>query len=53
MVFTRSVDYVQVGERQLSRFEIEIGGLDYGFGIDGILGRIFFNKPERSQGEDG
>ena len=40
-VFSRTVDYVQVGERQLPQFEVEISGMDYGFDIQGILGMDF------------
>lgn len=40
-VFSRVVDYLQVGERQLPSFGIEIGGMDYGFEINGILGMDF------------
>jgi hypothetical protein len=41
VVFTRQVDYLQLGEQRISDFEIEIGGLDYGFEIKGILGMDF------------
>ena len=44
VVFSRVVDAVQVGDRQLSSFEIEIGGMDYGFGIVGILGMDFLRQ---------
>ncbi len=40
-VFSRRVDYVQVGDYKLSNFQIEIGGMDYGFDILGILGMDF------------
>ena len=40
-VFSRQVDYLQVGERSLVDFEIEVGGMDYGFEINGILGMDF------------
>ena len=40
-VFSREMDFVQVGEKQLDQFEIEIGGMDYGFEINGILGMDF------------
>ncbi len=42
LVFSRCMDYLQVGTQRLSDFETEIGGMDYGFGINGILGMIFF-----------
>lgn len=36
-VFTRRVDLLQVGPSTVDGFEIEVGGMDYGFGINGIL----------------
>jgi len=44
VVFSRVVDGVQVGDRQLRSFEIEVGGMDYGFGIVGILGMDFLRQ---------
>jgi predicted aspartyl protease len=41
VVFSRKIDFIQVGERRLSDFVIEVGGMDYGFEIDGILGMDF------------
>ncbi|MEA1967639.1 MAG: retropepsin-like aspartic protease [Thermodesulfobacteriota bacterium] len=41
VVFTRLIDYLQIGEKKISNFEIEIGGMDYGFQINGILGMDF------------
>jgi len=41
VVFTRVLDQIQVGERSLPRFMVEIGGMDYGFAISGILGMDF------------
>ncbi len=43
-VFSRMVDYIQVGEHQLPQFEIEVGGMDYGFDIQGILGMDFLRQ---------
>lgn len=37
-VFTRQIDYLQIDQQRLPQFEIEIGGMDYGFEINGILG---------------
>jgi hypothetical protein len=37
-VFTRQVEYLRVGQRGVPGFEIEVGGMDYGFEINGILG---------------
>ena len=44
VVFTRLVDRVQVGPRGVEQFEIEIGGMDYGFEINGILGMDFLMR---------
>ena len=41
VVFSRTVDFLRVGEKTLSDFQIEIGGMDYGFDINGILGMDF------------
>lgn len=41
VVFARSVERLQVGPQAVRDFEIEIGGLDYGFGLNGILGMDF------------
>ena len=41
VVFTRMVDRVQVGRRAVEQFEVEVGGMDYGFEINGILGMDF------------
>jgi len=43
-VFSRIVDYLRVGERTVPHFEIEIGGMDYGFAINGILGMDFLTR---------
>jgi predicted aspartyl protease len=40
-VFTRQVEYLSVGQRRVPGFEIEVGGMDYGFEINGILGMDF------------
>ncbi len=41
VVFMRSVGSLTVGEFSLENFEIEVGGMDYGFAIRGILGMDF------------
>ena len=43
-VYSRQVDYVQVADRKLSDFTIEVGGMDYGFRINGILGMDFLTQ---------
>ncbi|MDM8517448.1 retropepsin-like aspartic protease [Desulfobacterales bacterium HSG16] len=40
-VFVRCVDYLKIGKHRLTNFEIEIGGMDYGFEINGIVGMDF------------
>lgn len=44
VVFMRQTDFLQVGERSLSNFEIEVGGMDFGFAINGILGMDFLTQ---------
>lgn len=44
VVFTRPVDRPQVGSGQIENFEVEIGGMDYGFNINGILGMDFLRQ---------
>jgi len=41
VVFSRQVDKLQVGQQGIERFKIEVGGMDYGFRINGILGMDF------------
>jgi hypothetical protein len=40
-VFTRHIDKLEVGDLQAIDFEIEIGAVNYGFAINGILGMDF------------
>jgi len=40
-VFVRDVDRLAIGENGLDGFEVEIGALDYGLEIGGILGMDF------------
>lgn len=44
VVFTRLVDRLQVGYQAVEQFEVEIGGMDYGFEINGILGMDFLTR---------
>ena len=44
VVFTRQVDRLQVGQESIEQFGIEVGGMDYGFRINGILGTDFLVK---------
>lgn len=41
VVFKRRVDFLRLGESRLPNFEIEVGGMDSGFEIHGILGMDF------------
>lgn len=41
VVYLRAVDYLKLGEHSIADFEIEVGGMDYGFEINGILGMDF------------
>ncbi|HPR54005.1 MAG TPA: retropepsin-like aspartic protease [Deltaproteobacteria bacterium] len=38
VVFSRRVEALCVGEQRITDFEVEIGGMDYGFEVNGILG---------------
>lgn len=40
-VFVKQIDKISVGELQLTNFDIEIGSMDYGFDLDGIIGMDF------------
>ncbi len=40
-VFTKILDKAEVGDFVISNFEVEIGAMDYGFDIDGIIGLDF------------
>lgn len=41
VVFARRIEHIRVGEQVVPNFEIEVGGMDYGFAIHGILGMDF------------
>jgi hypothetical protein len=45
-VFTKTVDRLTAGELTLDDFEIEVGALDYGFPVQGILGVDFLAQAE-------
>ncbi len=44
VVFSRHINFIEVGDCRLSNFEIEVGGMDYGFEIQGILGMDFLRQ---------
>lgn len=41
VVFLRRVDILMVGRRGIRGFKLDVGGMDYGFDINGILGMDF------------
>ena len=40
-VFTKRIDRLAIGELDSHNFESEVGAMDYGFPIDGIIGMDF------------
>lgn len=43
-VFTKQIGCLALDELQVTNFEIEVGAMDYGFEIDGIIGMDFLTK---------
>lgn len=43
-VFTKHVDVLKAGDLKIEGFEIEIGAMNYGFDMDGIIGLDFLTK---------
>jgi predicted aspartyl protease len=43
-VYTRTVDRLAIGARGIDGFTIQVGGMDYGFEIHGIVGMDFLRK---------
>ncbi len=43
-VFAKSIDRIALGDATVQYFEVEIGAMNYGFPIDGILGLDFLSK---------
>lgn len=43
-VFTKRVDELKVGDLRVEGFEIEIGAMNYGFDMDGIIGLDFLTN---------
>lgn len=43
-VFTKQIDRLSIDNLQVNLFEIEVGALDYGFQIDGIVGMDFLTQ---------
>lgn len=44
VVFARRLDALQVGACRLTPFDVEIGAMDYGFAMGGILGMDFLRQ---------
>ncbi|MNN85679.1 hypothetical protein D3C81_2029990 [compost metagenome] len=44
VVYSKQFDFVSTGEVSLGGFEVEIGEMDYGMEIDGILGFDFIQS---------
>jgi hypothetical protein len=40
-VFAKQVDTISIGHLKVHGFEIEVGAMDYGFELDGIIGLDF------------
>jgi hypothetical protein len=40
-VFSKQVDTLSIGSLRVNGFEIEVGAMDYGFELDGIIGLDF------------
>lgn len=40
-VFTRKIDRLEVGDLVVEEFEIEVGAVDYGFQMEGLVGLDF------------
>lgn len=43
-VFSKQIDHLAVGTLHVNDFEIEVGAMDYGFEVDGILGMDFLTR---------
>lgn len=43
-IFKKNVDKIKLGKSEITDFKIEVGVMDYGFEIDGILGMDFLQK---------
>ena len=37
-VFSKTIDSIKIGEKEADDFTLEIGAMDYGFELDGIIG---------------
>ena len=46
VVFIRETNFIKIGNKTIFQFEIEIGAMNYGFDINGILGMDFLIKSQ-------
>ena len=46
VVYLRKVDFLEVDENKILDFEIEVGGMDYGFELNGIVGMDFLQAAK-------
>ena len=44
VVFARTVDWIEVGGRRVEAIDVEVGAMEYGFAIRGILGMDFLTR---------
>ena len=44
VVFRRWLDHLQLGERGVGQFQVEVGAMNYGFDMNGILGMDFLRR---------
>jgi len=45
-VYEKHIDKIQLGTKKLYNFRVQIGDMDYGFDIDGILGMDYLVKSK-------
>lgn len=45
-VYSKEVQRLSIGSLNLDKFEIEVGAMDYGFTINGIIGTDFLTQVE-------
>lgn len=43
-VFAKQIDQLSIGDLEIKNFEVEIGAMDYGFEIKGIVGMDFLTQ---------
>lgn len=43
-VFSKMVDSIKIGEAETRDFQVEVGSMNYGFDLDGIIGMDFLQQ---------